>query len=436
MRSRIDSVGLIPLVCRRECARDPVTTDSITVVHRGDSLSRRQRLVYVLLLGGLTALGPLTIDLYLPAFPILEEDLGVSAGAIQLTLTGTTIGFALGQLLVGPWSDKVGRRLPLILATLLHIVACVGAALAPEIVSLGIFRVLQGVGAAAGGVVAMAMVRDLFGGRPLVRMLSRLALITTLAPLLAPLIGSQMLRVTDWRGIFWALAIYGVLVVVAVWLWIVETLPKDRTHDAGHSTLAQRYRSVLTDRVFVGVALIGGMTFAGLFTYLSASSFLFQLVYKLDPQQYGLLFAINSIGIAAGTQVSARLMRRVAPQWILAGTTLVMFVCAIAIVALDSAGAGLVGILIPLWLFIAACGFGFPCVQVLALDRHGHEAGTAASLLGAVNFGLAGAISPIVGFLGITSAVPMGAVMAVTAAVAVLALWLIVRPSTVAALGD
>ncbi|WP_235497096.1 MULTISPECIES: multidrug effflux MFS transporter [unclassified Agreia] len=412
-----------------------MTTDSITVVHPGDSLSRRQRLVYVLLLGGLTALGPLTIDLYLPAFPILEEDLGVSAGAIQLTLTGTTIGFALGQLVVGPWSDKVGRRLPLIVATLLHIAACIGAAVAPEIVSLGIFRVLQGAGAAAGGVVAMAMVRDLFGGRPLVRMLSRLALVTTLAPLLAPLIGSQMLRFTDWRGIFWALAIYGILVVVAVWLWIVETLPKDRPRDDGHSTLGQRYKSVLSDRIFVGVALIGGMTFAGLFTYLSASSFLFQLVYELDPQQYGLLFAVNSIGIAVGTQASARLTKYVPPQWILAGTTMVMLVCAIAIVVLDSAGAGLVGILVPLWFFIASCGFGFPCVQVLALDRHGKEAGTAASLLGAVNFGLAGLISPVVGFLGITSAVPMGAVMAVTAAVAVLSLWLIVRPSTVPALG-
>ncbi|CAD5991892.1 Bcr/CflA family efflux transporter [Agreia sp. COWG] len=411
-----------------------MTTNSIAVVHAGDSLSRRQRLVYVLLLGGLTALGPLTIDLYLPAFPILEHDLGVSAGAIQLTLTGTTLGFALGQLLVGPWSDKVGRRLPLIIATLLHILACVGAALAPEIVSLGIFRVLQGMGAAAGGVVAMAMVRDLFGGRPLVKMLSRLALITTLAPLLAPLIGSQMLRFTDWRGIFWGLAGYGALVVVAVWLWIVETLPKGSAHQSEHS-LGQRYRAVFTDRIFVGVALIGGMTFAGLFTYLSASSFLFQLVYELDPQQYGLLFAVNSIGIAAGTQVSARLTKYVAPQWILAGTTAVMLACALAIVVLDSAGVGLVGILVPLWFFIAACGFGFPCVQVLALDRHGREAGTAASVLGAVNFGLAGAISPIVGFLGITSAVPMGAVMAVTAAVAVLALWLVVRPSTVPALG-
>jgi DHA1 family bicyclomycin/chloramphenicol resistance-like MFS transporter len=413
-----------------------VKTDSIPVVHPGDSLSRRQRLVYVLLLGGLTALGPLTIDLYLPAFPILEEDLGVSAGAIQLTLTGTTIGFALGQLIVGPWSDKVGRRLPLIVATVVHILACVGAALSPEIVSLGVFRVLQGMGAAAGGVVAMAMVRDLFGGRPLVRMLSRLALVTTLAPLLAPLIGSQMLRFTDWRGIFWALAAYGVLIVIAVALWIVETMPRERPHDAGHATtLAQRYRSVLTDRIFIGVAIIGGMTFAGLFTYLSASSFLFQQVYDLDPQQFGLLFAINSIGIVAGTQISARLTKYVAPQWILAGTTSFMLICAVAIVVLDTSGAGLAGILVPLWFFIASCGFGFPCVQVLALDRHGHEAGTAASLLGAVNFGLAGLISPVVGFLGITSAVPMGAVMAVTAAVAVLALWFVVRPKTVPPLG-
>jgi DHA1 family bicyclomycin/chloramphenicol resistance-like MFS transporter len=405
-----------------------------TVVHPGDSLSGRQRLVYIVLLGALSALGPLTIDLYLPAFPSLETDLGVPAELIQLTLTGTIVGFAAGQLIVGPWSDKVGRRMPLIIATALHILACVGAAVAPEIASLGVLRVLQGMGAAAGGVVAMAMVRDLFGGRPLVRMLSRLAIVTTLAPLLAPVIGSQLLLVTNWRGIFWVLAGYGVLVLVAVSLWVVETLPKERRHDSGHSTLRQRYKSVLTDRVFVGVAIIGGMTFSGLFAYLSSSSFLFQLVYGLDAQEYGLLFAINSLGIVVGNQVSARLTKYVGPQWILGATTAVMLISSVLIVVLDSAGAGLIGILIPLWFFIAACGFGFPCVQVLALNNHGHEAGTAASLLGAVNFGLAGLISPIVGVLGITSAVPMGAVMAVTAAIAASALWFVVRPRTVPAL--
>lgn len=405
-----------------------------TVVHPGDSLSRRQRLVYILVLGSLTALGPFTIDLYLPAFPVLEDDLNVSATLIQLTLTGTTLGFAIGQLFMGPWSDKVGRRLPLILATSVHVAASVGVALSPDIVWLSAFRVLQGAGAAAGGVVAMAMVRDLFGGKPLVRMLSRLALVNGLAPILAPVIGSQLLLFLDWRGLFVFLAIYGIIVVVAVSLFIVETLPPARRSIAGHSTVRDRYRSVFSDRVFVGVAVIGGMSFSGLFAYLSASSFLFQEVYNLDPQQYGFLFAVNSLGIVLGVQISSRLMRRFGPQWILAVTTITQAVAALLIVSLGMAGAGLIGILVPLFVFIAAAGFGFPAVQVLALVNHGREAGTAASLLGALNFGLAGVISPIVGWLGIDTAIPMGSVMLATSLVSVGALWLIVQPRRVPAL--
>ena len=404
------------------------------ILHPGDALSRGQRVVYIVILGALTALGPFTIDLYLPAFPALEAEFDVPATLIQLTLTGTTLGFALGQLIVGPWSDRVGRRLPIIIASGVHVVACIGAAVAPEIWSLGAFRVLQGMGAAAGGVVAMAMVRDLFGGRPLVLMLSRLALVSGLAPIIAPVIGSQLLLITDWRGIFWALAGYGALVIVAVTLWIRETLPPDRRHDPGHSTARQRYRAVLTDPVFVGVALIGGMTFAGLFSYLSASSFLFQQVYGFDPQQFGILFAVNSLGIVFGVQTSARLTRRFGPQWIVAVSTVLLLVFALLIVLFDLLGFGLCGTLVPLWFCIAACGFTFPCVQVLALNSHGHEAGTAASLLGAVNFGLAGLISPLVGALGIGSAVPMAAVMAGTAVVSILSLWIIVRPSRVPAL--
>ncbi|MER3387653.1 MAG: multidrug effflux MFS transporter [Microcella pacifica] len=405
-----------------------------TVVHPGDSLSGRQRAVYVLILGALTALGPFTIDLYLPAFPQIEGDLDVSTAAVQLTLTATTLGFALGQLLVGPWSDKVGRRLPLVLATSVHVLASIGVAFSPDISWLLAFRVLQGFGAAAGGVVAMATVRDLFGGYPLVRMLSRLALVTGIAPIAAPVIGSQMLLIMPWRGMFGVLAAYGVIIMVLAALFIVETLPPARRVEKGHSTLGERYRSLFTDRIFVGVAIIGGMTFAGLFAYLSASSFLFQDVYGLDPQAYGLLFAANSIGVVIGVQVSSRLAKYFGPAWILAGSTAVLLGSAIAIVVLELAGAGLLGTVIPLWLFITACGFGFPCVQVLALTNHGKEAGTAASVLGAMNFGLAGLISPIVGLFGIADAVPMGTVMAITAAVAIASLWFIVRPRTVPAL--
>ena len=404
-----------------------------TTVYPGDSLTPRQRLVYVIVLGALTALGPFTIDLYLPAFPAVEAAFNSTEAAVQLTLTATTIGFALGQLVVGPWSDKIGRRTPLIAATIVHIVASFGVALAPDMVWVGIFRVLQGVGAAGGGVVAMAMVRDLFGGLPLVRMLSRLALVSGLAPIIAPVIGSQLLLVMDWRGIFWFLTAYGIIVILAAIFFLVETLPKERREDKGHSTVGERYKALFSDRVFVGVAIVAGMTFSGLFAYLSASSFLFQDGFGFNAQQFGFLFAINSLGVVFGVQTSSRLAKYFGPQWILLGAVIGMLVSATAIVALDLAGAGLTGIVIPLWFFIASCGFAFPCQQVLALANHGGEAATAASLMGAINFGLAGAISPLVGLLGI-SAHTMGMVMGVTSIVSLLVIAVLIRPRTVPAL--
>ncbi|SEB87596.1 MFS transporter, DHA1 family, bicyclomycin/chloramphenicol resistance protein [Paramicrobacterium humi] len=406
-----------------------------TVVHPGDALTGRQRLVYILVLGGLTALGPFTIDLYLPAFPVLTEEFGVPDSVIQLTLTGTTIGFAVGQLFMGPWSDKVGRRLPLIIATSVHVFASLAASVSQDVIVLTVFRVLQGAGAAAGGVVAMAMVRDLFGGKPLVRMLSRLALVNGLAPILAPVIGSQLLLLMPWRGLFWFLAAYGIVVVSCVAAFIVETLPTERRVGKGHSTTLERYRNVFGDRIFVGVAIMGAMNFSGLFSYLSSSPFLFQELYALDAQQYGLLFGVNSLGVVIGVQISSRLMRWYGPQWVLATTTIVQLLSAASMFILATTDAGLLGVLIPLFFYIMACGFSFPAVQVLGLVNHGHEAGTAASLLGALNFGVAGITSPLVGALGVSTQT-MSSVMAGTAVVSIASLWAIVRPRSVPALSD
>jgi DHA1 family bicyclomycin/chloramphenicol resistance-like MFS transporter len=401
-----------------------------TPTNPGDSLSRRHKVLYILMLGALTALGPFTIDLYLPAFPALEASLGVSEAAVQLTLAGTTVGFALGQLVVGPLSDKFGRRLPLILATALHIAASLGAALSTDIATLGVFRVLMGIGAAGGGVVAMAMVRDLFSGYAMVRMFSRMALVSGLAPILAPVIGSQLLLLMPWPGIFFFLAAYGVCVFIAALFVVRETLPREHRGKTG-LTARQRYNVLLTDRIFVGLLLVGGMNFGGLFTYLSASPFLFQNVYGFTPQQYGLLFGVNSLGIVAGVQTSSRLIRRVPPQWILACSTAWMFLMAVLIVIFDQLGFGLWGVVVPLWFYILGAGFTFPSVQVLALAKHGAQAGTAASLLGAATFLVAGLVSPVVGWLGVGSPGPMGAVQAACILLAAAALWLVVRPRTV-----
>lgn len=403
----------------------------------GETWSPRRRLAYILVLGALTALGPFTVDMYLPAFPQLETEFGVDAAVVQLTLTGTMVGFSIGQLIVGPLSDRLGRRYPLIIATLVHIAASVGIALAPSMAVLGILRILQGFGAAAGGVVAMATVRDLFAGRALVRMLSRMALVNGLAPVIAPVLGSWLLTVTSWRGIFWVLAAYGTLVVAAVTVFIIETLPPHRRQRT-KGALLRNYKILFSDRTYVGAILIAAMTFTGLFAYLSTAPFLFQQVYRFSPSEFGTLFAVNSVAVIIGVQTSSRLMDwfRIGPQWILAGTTLSQLVLALTIIGTSVADLGMWGTAIPLWFFVLSCGFAFPAQQVMALSNHGEQAGTAASILGATNFGVAGILSPIIGLLGVGSAVPMGAVMACAATLGIIFLWFVVRPRTIQGLLD
>jgi DHA1 family bicyclomycin/chloramphenicol resistance-like MFS transporter len=372
--------------------------------------------------------------MYLPSLPRVQADFGVATSVVQLTLSATTIGFALGQLIVGPWSDRVGRRLPLIAATVLHVVASLCVALSPNIEFLITLRVLQGFGAAAGAVVALATVRDLFGGYPLVRMLSRLALVSGLAPVIAPLAGSALLLIIPWRGIFLVLCAYGLFVAVASVVFIVETLPIEQRRGPEGTTVRQRYAALFGDRQFVGIAIVSAMAFTGLFAYLTSSPFLFQDHDHFTAQQYGLLFAVNSVGIIIGVQSSSRLAKHVGPQWIVAFATIGLLVAATAIVLLGVLQVGLWGTVIPLWFFITACGFCFPCTQAIALARHGKEAGTAASVLGAANFGLAGLISPVIGVFGVTTAIPMGTMMICTSIVAIAALWILVRPRSVPAL--
>jgi MFS transporter, DHA1 family, multidrug resistance protein len=389
----------------------------------------------VLALGSLVALGPLTIDTYLPAFPAIAADLQVPSAAVQLTLTGTLIGLAAGQLVIGPLSDAWGRRAPLIAGIALHVLASVLCIVAPSITVLGALRVVQGLGVAAASVTAMAMVRDLFEGAAFARTFSRLMLVMGAAPILAPTLGSAVLNWTDWRGVFVVLAGLGALLMVVAAVGLPETLPARRRRRGGLAGTWRAYSGLLHDRAFMGLVLVAGFAMAALFAYVSGSSFVFQRQYGLSEQQFGVVFGAGALGLIAATQLNVVLLRRATPQQILGAALAVGTVAGTAVVAFAATGfAGLVGIVVPLWVVLASAGLAIPNAPALALSRHGEAAGTASALLGSVQFGIGALAAPLVGLLG-TGAVAMSVVVAGGMAAATTVLRLIVRPDAVPATG-
>lgn len=391
-------------------------------------LSRRRYVQLVLVLGALIALGPLTIDMYLPALPALAADLNATDAEVQATLTGMLVGLGVGQLAIGPLSDAVGRRRPLIGGVLGHAATSVLCALAPDVLSLTAARALQGFAGAAVSVVAMAVVRDLFTGLAAAKLLSRLMLVMGVAPVLAPTLGGQVLRLTSWRGIFLVLASAAVLLVVVALLGLRETLPPHRRRSASPRATLATYRGLLTDAPFVALAVVGGLVFATMFAYVSGSPFVLQGLYGLDEQTYALVFGLNAVGIVLATQLNPVLLRWASPRQVLTGAVATAVAASAVLVATTATGlGGLAGVLPPLALIIAVCGFAFPNTPALALSRHGEAAGTAAALLGAVQFTIAGAAAPLVGVFGTSSGVPMAAVMLTATSLALVLLRAVVR---------
>lgn len=341
-------------------------------------------------LGALTTLGPISTDLYLPTLPGLGRDLGASDSLAQLTMSACMVGLALGQLVAGPLSDRSGRRRPLLAGLALFAVSSLLCALAPNLWLLVALRLIQGLAGAAGLVISRAMVRDLYSGDRAVRVFSSLMAVTGLAPVVAPLAGGQLARVTDWRGTFWVLTgIAVVLLLVAAFL--PETLAPEARH--GGTGVVASFAALGRDRVFVGYVLVLALGGSALFTYIGLSSFVLQDQYGIGATTYSLIFAANSVGIVIASNINRVVVRRYGPRRMLAtGLTCGLTGGAIALTAALT-GAGLPMLLPGLFLVVSGVGFSMPNSTALGMERHGERAGAASALLGTLQF-LAGALVP------------------------------------------
>ncbi|MEU1230635.1 Bcr/CflA family multidrug efflux MFS transporter [Streptomyces sp. NPDC005828] len=376
--------------------------------------ARRTGLLVTLVLGGLTALPPLSMDMYLPALPEVTGALRAPAATVQLTLTACLAGMALGQLVVGPMSDKWGRRRPLLAGMAVYVLATAVCALAPSAELLIGFRLLQGLAGAAGIVIARAVVRDLYDGVEMARFFSTLMLISGVAPIIAPLIGGQILRITDWRGVFYVLTVIGVLLTLVVWRFLHETLPPERRHEGGVGQALRTMRGLLADRVFTGYTLTGGLTFAALFAYISASPFVVQEIYGASPQTFSLLFGLNSIGLVAVGQINGKLLvGRVSLDKVLGWGLGIVLLAGLALLLMTSGvfgETGLAPVAAGLFVLMSAMSLVLPNTNAQALMRTPHAAGSASALLGTSSFLVGAVASPLVGIAGEHTAVPMAVV--------------------------
>lgn len=392
--------------------------------------ARIRRIRLGLILGSLAAIGPLSIDLYLPSLPELTRDFGASASEVQLTLTACLVGLALGQLLAGPLSDRLGRRRPLLVGVAAYCAASIVCAFAPSVYVLVALRLVQGFAGAAGIVIGRAIVRDLRSGAAAARLFSILLAVTAIAPILAPIVGGQLLRITSWRGLFVTLGIVALVLLLATAFGLEETLAPERRGSSGWHETGRTLQRLLRDPVFLGFTLVIGFAFAEMFAYIAASPFVIQEIYGVSPQLFGAIFALNALGLGALSQVNALLVGRLGPRRLLAGglaLTVSAGFCLLAVVL--AGGVGLPGILPCLFAVVASLGLVAPNATALALGDYPHVAGSASALLGVLPFLIAAAIAPLVGVAGTDSAVPMGVAIATLGAGAVAALGLAGRAS-------
>jgi MFS transporter, DHA1 family, multidrug resistance protein len=374
-------------------------------------ISKSQRLWMACVLGTLAAFGPLSIDMYLPALPNLAKDFQTNPSLVQLSLTFFLLGLAFGQLVAGPISDVVGRRKPLLIGLITYFVVSLLCVFSPSIWTLIVLRLIQGLAGSAGIVISRAIVRDLYSGRELTKFFALLALINGVAPILAPVVGAQLLKFVPWQGVFIILSIVGLVMFFVVLFGLPETLSAERKSAGGVQNTFIIFRNLILDRSFIGYALVQGLVFAAMFAYISGSPFVVQNIYGASPQMFSLIFAINGIGIMIASQTTGRLAGWIHESKLLVFGLGMSSIGGIILLILQLLHTSLIFILLPLFFVVSSVGVVNTAGFSLAMQKQGKSAGSASALLGVLSLAFGGLVAPLVGIGGGHSALPMGIVI-------------------------
>jgi DHA1 family bicyclomycin/chloramphenicol resistance-like MFS transporter len=376
------------------------------------SSSLQKGLPFIILLGSLTAFDPLSIEMYLPAFPDIGKEFAVSASAVELSLTTFFVGLALGQLIYGPLSDRYGRRIPLLIGMSFYCISSIGCALSSGIHMLIVFRVLQALGGCSGMVITRAIVRDLYDNQKSAHIYSVLMLVMGVAPVLAPLVGGYVAKYFGWRMIFGVLGTFSLICVACTFFFLPEThRPSPHEHPAGSTW--KTHMELFQDKGFLGYTLMGAAIQSGMFAYIAASPFVFIVLFGVAPVHYGWIFGMNAAGIVAGSQINRGLLKNYGFESILRVVVCISGLSAIGLFAASLLSRSLFLFLFPLFLYIATLGFVFPDSSAGALAHQGKRAGTASSLFGAVQWSCACLSTLLVSILHNGTALPMTGIILV-----------------------
>ncbi|HEV2528865.1 MAG TPA: multidrug effflux MFS transporter [Thermomicrobiales bacterium] len=395
-----------------------------------DEKPLRKQIGLVAILGSLAIVGPLSIDMYLPGFPSIQQDLATSASLVQLTLSACLLGLASGQLIAGPISDVVGRRPPVMVGLVGFVICSLLCSLAPNIETLILLRFLQGLFGSAGVVISRAVIRDLFSGIRAAQMFSLMTLAIGVGPILAPTLGGAILLVTDWRGVFGALVGLGLLQLFVAWRTLPETNVAEHRSTAGVRSTVGAFGSLLRDRAFVGYAVIMGTGMGTMFANVAGSSFVLQNLYGVSEQVFAVLFGVIAVGYIAMSQVNSRLITMAPMRQILAVGLAINLAGALTVLTIVNVlDLGAAGLVIGLFLVATSNGLIAPNVTTLALNDYPRAAGSASALLGLMTFAVGAVVAPLVGIAGEDTAVPLSLAILTCSAIACTAFVTLARSS-------